>query len=970
MAEFLQSLNLDFDYVQGEGSCLITSDGKHVTDFVGGFGATVLGHNNREITKVAIEALENKVAINAQASLRNISGRLAKRLSDLTPGDQEYFVNFSNSGAESIEAAIKHAYKVHLEKVNEEYERLTRILNDFYYSCESRESDIKIPGDKSLIDFRDDLDEYNLTQFEEFQNHPVLVSLKGAFHGKTSSAIKITFNKSFRESFEGLSAINSVFVDAEDIGRMKEILEEHTIRLFYPLLINDIIELRTVSITKVFGLSIEIVQGEGGIKPLSDETLEELVTIHKELKVPFILDEIQTGCGRLGRVFGYENTPLASISPEYITLSKALGGGIAKIGATLIRKDIYDHDFGILHTSTFGEDDFSSTIALSFIDLITKDANAFCNDVNRKGAYIQAGLEDLKKKYPSILKEVRGKGLMIGLEFNTLDEYTPFFRATGKQGVLSLLIASYLLHYYNIRILSPLTTILKGNPGRVRLSIIRIQPPVTIKNKDIDLLVSALDEVLNIIKCNNEYCLVSHLLGVTLTEEDRRNPVAYKVKYPVIEEKHAIDARTGFVVHPTRLEYLVEYYFPSFKQKDWDRSKLFEWWNSVCRFLEPVHAKCNYIVSNKFSIENSLVFIPYLPEYLTTIKEKHKKKEVRDKIKDAIIVAKELGDDNIPVSIVGLGAYTSILSLNGQLTNDYEMAITTGNAYTTGLTIQGILKAASVKGIDIGKSKIAIVGASGNIGSVVSQILSLNAGSLLLMGRPGEKSFLRLNLIRERCLLEMLKNIRELQYSGDDIYQNGFGELVVVLFESLSKDNNIELLQGNKIEDNTLKKITRSILKSPDYKDVQDRIAMSIDMEDMKGIDIVAVATNSPDPELIKPRHMKEGSIICCTSVPSNLSEEFEGNKSYLAFDGGLSRLPDESSVDFVGMPGGNIAYGCLAETLILGFEGQNHSYAKGELNTEQVYHIMELADQHGFELGHLKLHENIISDIKNASSN
>ena len=107
--------------------------------------------------------------------------------------------------------------------------------------------------------------------------------------------------------------------------------------------------------------------GEGGIKPLSAiQTLDYLAAQHiRRMTVPYIIDEIQTGCGRTGHIYSYADTPLANISPEYITLSKALGGAIAKIGATLIRKDIYEPDFGILHTSTFGEDDFSSEIALN-----------------------------------------------------------------------------------------------------------------------------------------------------------------------------------------------------------------------------------------------------------------------------------------------------------------------------------------------------------------------------------------------------------------------------------------------------------------------------------------------------------------------------------------------------------------------------------------------------------------------------
>ena len=98
---------------------------------------------------------------------------------------------------------------------------------------------------------------------------------------------------------------------------------------------------------------------------------------------------------------------------------------------------------------------------------------------------------------------------MLGLEFTALQERSPFFRAAGKQGVLSLLVASYLMANFQIRVLAPLTSMLKGNPGKQRLSVIRIQPPVTVTEQEIKRLIEGLDEVCRIIQNNNEFCLVA-----------------------------------------------------------------------------------------------------------------------------------------------------------------------------------------------------------------------------------------------------------------------------------------------------------------------------------------------------------------------------------------------------------------------------------------------------------------------------
>lgn len=135
-------------------------------------------------------------------------------------------------------------------------------------------------------------------------------------------------------------------------------------------------------------------------------------------------------------------------------------------------------------------------------------------------------------------------------------------------------------------------------------------------------------------------------------------------------------------------------------------------------------------------------------------------------------------------------------------------------------------------------------------------------------------------------------------------------------------------------------------------------IGLSTSLDDIGLSDIVVIATNSVDPELVRPEMVKEGAIVCCASLPSNISSRFDSlQDTYRSFDGGLAKLPEDSTIDFVGMPGDQMAFGCLSETLLLGFDGQNHSFCKGELTTDQVYRTIELAKQYHFDLGELTLH-------------
>ena len=87
-----------------------------------------------------------------------------------------------------------------------------------------------------------------------------------------------------------------------------------------------------------------------------------------------------------------------------------------------------------------------------------------------------------------------------------------------------------------------------------------------------------------------------------------------------LKMRKKIDARAGFIVHPVNLETLVEYYFPSFEAYAGRPEQVFNWWNGISRFLEPVHVKNEYVTSNEFTIEINLVFVPYLPAYINTHK--------------------------------------------------------------------------------------------------------------------------------------------------------------------------------------------------------------------------------------------------------------------------------------------------------------------------------------------------------------
>ena len=129
--------------------------------------------------------------------------------------------------------------------------------------------------------------------------------------------------------------------------------------------------------------------------------------------IPLILDEIQSGMGRAGSIlYAHE----LGIKGDYL-LSKGLGGGLAKISALLIAQRRYKPEFSLLHTSTFAEDDYSSTVAGKTLDILESDDSALLTLCEEKGRHLIEGLRKIQDRYPEVIREVRGEGLMIGLEF-------------------------------------------------------------------------------------------------------------------------------------------------------------------------------------------------------------------------------------------------------------------------------------------------------------------------------------------------------------------------------------------------------------------------------------------------------------------------------------------------------------------------------------------------------------------------
>ncbi|MCK9265753.1 aspartate aminotransferase family protein [bacterium] len=214
-----------------------------------------------------------------------------------------------------------------------------------------------------------------------------IISMENSFHGRTLATVTMTGQPKYSKPFEPLPAGFS-YVPFNDFETLEKTVDNRTA-----------------------GIIIEPIQGEGGINVSDKEYLTKVSLLCKEKDILLIFDEVQTGFGRTGKFFGYQNF---DITPDIITLAKTLGGGFP-VGAMIAKKEVADMMVPGTHASTFGGSPLACRSCLAVIDAIEQEK--LLNNVNVMGKYLYKKLESLKKDY-KFIKNVKGLGLMLAIELN------------------------------------------------------------------------------------------------------------------------------------------------------------------------------------------------------------------------------------------------------------------------------------------------------------------------------------------------------------------------------------------------------------------------------------------------------------------------------------------------------------------------------------------------------------------------
>src|SRR5689334_19062293 len=293
-----------------------------------------------------------------------------------------------------------------------------------------------------------------------------MISLASAFHGLSVGSLSLMGCESFTEGFGPLMEGFDARVALDDIDELEKQLRSKDVAAFV----------------------IETVQGKGCQTPKTDffPRAQELCRKYGTL---LISDEVQTGLGRTGKMFGFQHW---NLEPDIITLAKTLSGGYVPCGAIVTRREIYQKTFSrmdrcVVHSTTFGRNNLAMACALAALEVI--DEENLVDRSAKMGALLMEKVEALKGKH-SFIKEVRGKGLMIGIEFH-------------EPGEFKLKMAWKLLHKIDKVLFAQMVVtqmiaqhrILTQVAGHA-MDVVKILPPLIIGEKEVDMFVNALDATL------------------------------------------------------------------------------------------------------------------------------------------------------------------------------------------------------------------------------------------------------------------------------------------------------------------------------------------------------------------------------------------------------------------------------------------------------------------------------------------
>ncbi|HBF38079.1 MAG TPA: aminotransferase III [Firmicutes bacterium] len=706
---------------------------------------------------------------------------------------------------------------------------------------------------------------------------------KNSFHGKTLGALSAT-GKELYQKGTGAPVAGFTQIPYGDANEIEKILKENS--------------------SSYAAFIVEPIQGEGGIIIPPDDYLRKALEICHQYGALLIVDEVQSGLGRTGQMFACEKS---GITPDIMTIAKALGGGIIPIGACLATEDVFTEDFGNKHSSTFAGNTLACRVGLQVLDMLTRNNNQLIREVKAKGEFLLERLKVIQQKYPWVIKEVRGRGLMIGLELGVTPDNLPhsMLGIIAEQDFLSPIVSSYLLNVEKLRVAPTL------NGAKV----IRLEPPLIISEEQCQRAVDSIERMTVRLASGNTASFLAHLVGKKVPPFVEKEYIPQEPILPGTED----EGRFAFLVHPL---YLRNYREFEESLEMFSAEEIKDLFDRVNDSLEPfVVSKARIISKTGKKAYGEFISVSRTSEELMNMPHEQVLKELTA----AVNLAKKRG-----AKIVGLGAYTSVVTKGGRELRNLGVALTTGNSYTVAAAVDATLEAARRLGVPIEETIAAVVGATGSIGRATALFLAEKVNSLILIGNPNNEEHGRRRL--QKLIAEIYQFLsREELHSGGAIYD-------FVRNHPLCPAPDAEIEQFQEFA-------TLVAKESP--------IIYTVDLGNyLPSADIVVTATSQVN-SLITPDMLKFGAVVCDVARPADVSTEVkEARPDVLVIDGGVIAVPGAPDLGWnFGFEKG-LAYACMSETMMLALEERYEHHSLGvDINTESIGLFKELAKKHGFQL-------------------
>lgn len=724
-----------------------------------------------------------------------------------------------------------------------------------------------------------------------------ILSAQNGFHGKTLGALSATGKPLYQTDFAA-PAQGFDYVAFGDLDALETRLKD--------------------SGAEIAAFIFEPIQGEGGVVVPPAGYIDGAIALCRRYGVLTIVDEIQTGLGRTGDLFACAQGEMV---PDMLLLAKALGGGLMPIGACVVRPSAWDDRFGRLHSSTFANNTLASVAGCAMIDSLVGQDEALVADVRRNGAYLASRLEALATAFPTVLKEVRGRGFMVGLEFQRLDTHatSATMAFSSLNGGATALISAYLLNVHGV-LTAPLF-----NDSHV----LRLQPPLNTERADIDRAVEAITDLVEVLARGDYRGLVRHLVSEPLSapvSSDR--PGIFSLPSRHRPRHDPAPGRFGFLIHFTEEEDIcrADPSFQGFRPDEMTR------WKGWVKGLGPGYA---YRIPELRSptgarADGWLMSLPLLP---ADMMGKNRNAAAR-MVNEAVDIAARDG-----ISRVGLGAFTSIVTRGGRQAIGRGTAITTGNTLTTAAAIETIERASARVGISLSQAHVAVIGASGAIGRLAALMLGPKCARLTLVGNAANPQ-----------AAKMLSNVAD--SVSEHILANGAsgdgqkrGTLALLTAEAAK----LLAARGDAGGRGIATRLATVMQARHGHCPLTWTTSVSSAVADA---DIVLVATNSADAMIRPAEDLRPGTLVCDVAQPRNVADADPAQSGVLVLDGGLVRPP--SGIDlgpFQTLPKG-LCWGCLSETMLLSIARQDGDFSIGqELSVADADRLAALAAEHGFDI-------------------